>query len=74
MAPDLDKLARGVQDALKDAGVVRDDCLIVEYTRLAKVYASEDPESLDRPGVMIIIGELVDSVALEGSPTKRRTA
>lgn len=64
--PDLDKLARGVLDALKAAGVMKDDCLVVEFTRLAKVYAGEDPEALDRPGVSILIGELVDSEALGG--------
>lgn len=76
VAPDLDKLARSTGDALKSAGVIRDDCLIVEYTRLAKVYANEDPEALDRSGVMIIIGELVDSVPLVGTPTNgsRRVA
>jgi Holliday junction resolvase RusA-like endonuclease len=70
--PDIDKLARGVLDPLKAAGVIRDDCLVVEFTRLAKVYAGEDPEALDRPGVSIIIGELVDSKAVEGSPPARR--
>lgn len=64
--PDLDKLARGVLDALKAAGVMKDDCLVVEFTRLAKVYAGEDPEALDRPGVSILIGELVDSEAIGG--------
>lgn len=64
--PDLDKLARGVLDALKAAGVMKDDCLVVEFTRLAKVYAGEDPEALDRPGVVILIGELVDSEAIGG--------
>ncbi|HSJ75808.1 MAG TPA: RusA family crossover junction endodeoxyribonuclease [Gemmatimonadales bacterium] len=67
--PDLDKLARGVLDALKAAGVLKDDCLVVEFTRLAKVYAGEDPEALDRPGALILIGELVDSEAIgEASP------
>jgi Holliday junction resolvase RusA-like endonuclease len=64
--PDLDKLARGVLDALKAAGVIKDDCLVVEFTRLAKVYCGEDPEALDRPGVVIIIGELVDSLPIGG--------
>ncbi len=69
--PDLDKLARGVLDAVKAAGVMKDDCLVVEFTRLAKVYCGEDPESLDRPGVVILIGELVDSEAIGGgSPGK----
>jgi Holliday junction resolvase RusA-like endonuclease len=70
--PDLDKLARGVLDALTAAGVFRDDALVVEFTRLAKVYAGEDLEALDRPGVVIIIGELVDSEALEGTPPRRQ--
>lgn len=64
--PDLDKLARGVLDALKAAGVIKDDCLVVEFTRLAKVYVDEDPEALDRPGVLILLGELVDSLPVRG--------
>jgi Holliday junction resolvase RusA-like endonuclease len=68
VTPDLDKLARGVLDALKGAGVYRDDCLVVEFTRLAKVYANEDPEALDRPGAVILVAELVDSEALQGTP------
>lgn len=73
--PDLSKLCRSTEDALKSAGVIHDDALIVEYTRLAKVYASEDPDALDRAGVLIIIGELVNSEALEGPlpPRRRRT-
>jgi Holliday junction resolvase RusA-like endonuclease len=70
--PDLSKLCRAVEDALVSAGVMKDDALIVEYTRLAKVYCNEDPESLDRPGVVILIGELVDLEALEGRPPGRR--
>lgn len=71
--PDLSKLCRSTEDALKSAGVIHDDALIVEYTRLAKVYASEDPDALDRAGVLIIIGELVNSEALEGPlPPRRR--
>ena len=69
VAPDLSKLLRAVEDALTAAGVWRDDCLVVEYTRLAKVYVGEDPEALDRPGVVILIGELVDSEAITGTPT-----
>lgn len=69
--PDLSKLARAVEDALVAAGVMKDDALIVEYTRLAKTYVGEDPEALDRPGVLILIGELVDSVPIGGgSPGK----
>lgn len=66
--PDIDKLARGVLDPLKAAGVIKDDCLVVEFTRLAKVYSGEDPEALDRPGVVILIGELVDSIPIGGGP------
>ena len=58
VAPDILKLGRAVEDALTAAGVWRDDCLVVEYGRLAKVYVGEDPEALDRPGVMIDIQEL----------------
>lgn len=72
VAPDLSKLCRSTEDALTSAGVWRDDCLVVEYTRLAKVYCSEDPEALDRPGVVIIIGELVSSEELEGTPPGKR--
>jgi len=64
--PDLSKLARGVEDALVAAGVMKDDALIVEYTRLAKVYVGEDEEALDRPGVLILLGELVDLVPVGG--------
>lgn len=53
--PDLSKLARSTEDALKDAGVIRDDALIVEYHRLAKVFAREDRDALDSPGVVIRI-------------------
>lgn len=71
VSPDLSKLARSTEDALTSAGVWRDDCVVVEYTRLAKVYVGEDPEALDRPGVLILIGELVDSVPVGGgSPGK----
>lgn len=53
--PDLSKLARSTEDALTAAGVYRDDALIVEYARLAKVYVGEDLEALDRPGCLVII-------------------
>lgn len=53
--PDLDKLARAAGDALKDAGVLRDDSRICEYRRLAKVWVGEDVDALDRPGALIRI-------------------
>lgn len=64
--PDLSKLLRATEDALKAAGVIRDDALIVDYTRLAKVYCNEDPEALDRPGCLIVMAPLLDSIAVEG--------
>jgi len=56
--PDLSKLCRSTEDALKAAGVIADDSLIVEYTRLAKVYCGEDEDSLETPGAFIIIAKL----------------
>jgi crossover junction endodeoxyribonuclease RusA len=53
--PDASKLIRSTEDALTDAGLWRDDALVVEYERAAKVYAGEDPEALDRPGARITI-------------------
>lgn len=70
--PDILKLGRAVEDALTAAGVWKDDSLVVEYTRLAKVYVDEDPEALDRPGVLILIGELVDSLPVEGGTPGRK--
>jgi Holliday junction resolvase RusA-like endonuclease len=51
--PDLSKLARSTEDALK--GIIwHDDSLVVAYGRLAKVYAgSDDPDALDAPGAVI---------------------
>ena len=54
--PDLSKLCRATEDALKAAGAIMDDSLIVEYTRLAKVYCGEDPEALESPGCYIVLG------------------
>ena len=54
--PDLSKLCRATEDALKAAGAIMDDALIVEYTRLAKVYCNEDPEALESPGCYIVLG------------------
>jgi Holliday junction resolvase RusA-like endonuclease len=53
--PDLSKLLRSTEDALTTAGVYRDDALIVEYLRAAKVYAGEDRDALDSPGAVIRI-------------------
>ena len=57
-APDLSKLARSTEDALTSAGVWRDDSRVVEYGRLAKVYANEDPEALSSPGAVIRVRQM----------------
>lgn len=51
--PDVSKLARATEDALKIAGLYRDDARIVDYTRLAKVWCNEDPEALPIPGAVL---------------------
>ncbi|HLR94977.1 MAG TPA: RusA family crossover junction endodeoxyribonuclease [Jiangellaceae bacterium] len=52
--PDLSKLVRSTEDALTDAGVWADDARVVEYGRLAKVYAgADDPDALAVPGAVI---------------------
>lgn len=56
--PDLSKLCRSTEDALKTAGAIVDDARIVEYERLAKVYPGEDRESLTSIGVRIEIWRL----------------
>lgn len=51
--PDLSKLLRSTEDALTTAGMIKDDALIVEYDRAAKVYVGEDEDALEVPGVLI---------------------
>jgi Holliday junction resolvase RusA-like endonuclease len=58
--PDLSKLVRSTEDALTEAGIWKDDARVVEYSRIAKVYPGEDPESLDAPGVRIEV-ELLEA-------------
>jgi crossover junction endodeoxyribonuclease RusA len=53
--PDLDKLIRGLLDALTLAHVWLDDALAVDIAAV-KIYASE----VDPPGAKIIIREIVD--------------
>lgn len=74
--PDLCKLARSTEDAITASGLWQDDKLVVEYTRLAKVYSGEDRDSLQRPGVLIrikvkptsiIMGNLVSRPQLEAA-------
>jgi Holliday junction resolvase RusA-like endonuclease len=54
VSPDLSKIVRSTEDALKTAGVIRDDCLIVELVA-RKTYENEDVLALDRSGAVIII-------------------
>ena len=52
--PDLSKLIRSTEDALTSAGLWEDDARVVEYGRLAKVYAaSTDPDALPVTGAVI---------------------
>lgn len=62
--PDVSKLARATEDALKIAGIYKDDSRIVDYTRLAKVWCDEDPESLPIPGARLSFWRL-PSIARE---------
>lgn len=66
--PDLSKLVRSTEDALK--GIVwRDDSLVVAYGRLAKVYVgSYDPDALDRPGAVIRVRPFVPAAATAVMP------
>lgn len=67
--PDLGKLARATEDAISASGLWADDALVVEYARLAKVYAGEDVQALSRPGCSIGIQEKkVQAVPLSGKP------
>lgn len=65
-APDLSKLARSTEDALTDAGIWRDDSRVVEYGRLAKVYAGEDRDALDQPGAVIRVYTIATHAAIPG--------
>lgn len=57
--PDVSKILRSTEDALTDAGVWADDARVVEYGRLAKVYAnSPDPDALTASGVVIRLWKL----------------
>lgn len=50
--PDVDKLARGVLDALTDAYVFADDSRVVKLVAM-KLYPNQGADALDRPGVFI---------------------
>jgi Holliday junction resolvase RusA-like endonuclease len=53
--PDALKLLRSTEDALVDAGLLKDDALIWQYRRLAKVYPGTDPMALSSPGAVIYV-------------------
>lgn len=55
VAPDLDKLVRGVGDALKAAGVYGDDAQICEI-KASKVYGTD--ETMASPGAWIVISQM----------------
>jgi Holliday junction resolvase RusA-like endonuclease len=65
--PDVVKLARATEDALTAAGVWIDDALVVDYGRLAKVYAGEDPDALTSPGCSIEIYPMAQTIDAIGS-------
>ncbi len=58
--PDLDKLLRSTMDALTDAGLIADDARVVEFTRLAKVYAFDGPGGVDFVGAVIHVAMMED--------------
>ena len=76
-APDLCKLARSTEDAISASGLWHDDALVVDYQRLAKVYAGEDEDALPRAGAririwakptrVITLGNKMDRPAIEAA-------
>jgi len=67
--PDLSKLCRSTEDAITTAGLWADDARVVDYSRLAKVWAGYDDEALPMPGVIVLarslgLGEQTDFVDL----------
>jgi Holliday junction resolvase RusA-like endonuclease len=59
--PDVSKLARSTEDALVQAGLIRDDARIVGYDKLWKAYPNEDVDALEAPGVRIEIRTIGDA-------------
>jgi Holliday junction resolvase RusA-like endonuclease len=64
---DIDKLQRAIFDALTDAKVWADDTQITDLRRVRKFYAGEDEYALDRPGVDVVIEDLVPQATIEGA-------
>lgn len=57
--PDLSKLVRSTEDALVDAGVLRDDSRIIAC-HSAKLFPNEGPAALECPGCHIAITPMGD--------------
>lgn len=57
--PDLDKLVRATQDALKDAGVLADDSCVTDV-RTAKRFVLAGEDTLRTPGAVIRVWRLND--------------
>lgn len=70
--PDVLKYARATEDALKDAGLYKDDARIVRYRDLAKVYPGEGPGALRIPGAVIRVWRMADGSPLPGVETGLR--
>lgn len=64
--PDASKLIRSTEDALTDAGVWRDDALIVRYGEVAKTYPGGHIDALASPGVVIRIHTMEAPVLKSG--------
>lgn len=58
--PDALKYARATEDHLTAAGVLKDDARVVDYRRLAKVFAGEDPDALAVPGAVVTVWRTVE--------------
>lgn len=56
VTPDLSKLIRGLEDAITESGLWRDDCQVVLYRNVGKLYANEDVTG--SPGAIVTISKL----------------
>jgi Holliday junction resolvase RusA-like endonuclease len=56
--PDCSKILRSTEDAITEAGLWRDDALVAEFTRLAKVWPGFDTDALHVPGVVVAAVEM----------------
>lgn len=58
--PDLSKLCRSTEDALKTGGVWKDDARVVGYVKLWKVFPGEDLDALNLPGVRVHVWTMAE--------------